>query len=178
MSQENIMHISNTWLCYNEPDKLKFYLPGGPQVKFLILGDAHCKFDDDRGIPYQKYTDRMKRCSPHMFSLVEEAIAKASVENKHILIECHTDGCVPCKMMKEKVFTHDKCAEYLNREFVCISIDDEHGEGPQIIEKFNVQMYPTYIILEPDGELSGILMAAETDIDCFIEKIEQIKNNK
>ena len=80
MLQENIMHISDTWLCYNEPDKLKFYFPGGPQVKFLILGDAHCKFDDDRGIPYQKYTDRMKRCSPHMFSLVEEAIAKAENE--------------------------------------------------------------------------------------------------
>ena len=75
------MNISDTLLCYNEPDKLKFFLPGGPQVKFLILGDAHCKFDDDRGIPYQKYTDRMKRCSPHMFSLVEEAIAKAENEN-------------------------------------------------------------------------------------------------
>lgn len=74
------MQKSDTFLSYNEPDNLKFYLPGGSPAKFLILGDAHCKFDDDRGIPYQEYTNRMKRCSPHMFSLAEEAIAKAEKE--------------------------------------------------------------------------------------------------
>ena len=109
---------------------------------------------------------------------LDEAIAKASAENKHIFIECHTDGCVPCKMMKDKVFAHDKCAEYLNREFVSLSVDDENGCGPQIMEKYDVQMFPTYIILAPDGELKGMLMATEHEIDAFIEKVEEIKNRK
>lgn len=109
---------------------------------------------------------------------LDEAIEKATRENKHIFIECHTDGCVPCKMMKDKVFPHNKVAEYLNKNFVSISIDDENGEGPKIMEKFGVQMFPTYLILEPNGELSGIIMATETDIDLFIEKIEEIKNKK
>ena len=109
---------------------------------------------------------------------LDEAIAKASAENKHIFIECHTDGCVPCKMMKEKVFAHDKCAEYLNREFVALSVDDENGSGPQIMEKYDVQMFPTYIVLAPDGELKGILMATENDIDAFIEQVKEIKNSK
>ena len=109
---------------------------------------------------------------------LDEAIAKATQENKHIFIECHTEGCVPCKMMKEKVFTHDKCAEYLNREFVSISIDDENGDGPQIMEKYDGQMFPTYIILEPNGKLAGTLMATENDIDAFIAQIEEIKNKK
>ena len=109
---------------------------------------------------------------------LDEAIEKATRENKHIFIECHTDGCVPCKMMKDKVFPHNKVAEYLNKNFVSISIDDENGEGPKIMEKFGVQMFPTYLILEPNGELSGIIMATETDIDLFIEKIEEIKNIK
>lgn len=81
-------------------------------------------------------------------------------------------------MMKNKVFAHKKCAEYLNNEFVSISVDNENGDGPQIIEKYGIQMYPTYIILEPNGEFAGIMMATETNIDAFIEKIEEIKNIK
>ena len=137
----------------------------GPEMASMIEKARFAEFYTGPGTDFQEIT-------------LEEAIAKASVENKHILIECHTDGCVPCKMMKEKVFAHDKCAEYLNREFVCISIDDEHGEGPQIIEKFDVQMYPTYVILEPNGELAETLMATENDIDAFIGMIEDIKNKK
>ena len=109
---------------------------------------------------------------------LEEAIAKATQENKHIFIECHTDGCVPCKMMKDKVFPHDKVAEYLNREFVSISIGDESDEGARILEKFDVQMFPTYLILEPNGEPAGVIMQTETDFDAFINKIEEIKNSK
>ena len=137
----------------------------GPDMASMIEKARFAEFYTGPGTDFQDIT-------------LDEAIAKASAENKHILIECHTDGCVPCKMMKDRVFTHDKCAEYLNREFVSISIDDEHGEGPQITEKFDVQMYPTYIILEPNGELAGTLMATENDIDAFIEKIEEIKNRK
>lgn len=109
---------------------------------------------------------------------LEEAIEKATAENKHIFIECHTNGCVPCKMMKDKVFPHDKVAEYLNREFVSISIDDHSDEGSLIMEKFDVQMFPTYLILAPNGELEGVIMATETDFDLFIEKIEKIKNKE
>lgn len=137
----------------------------GSEMASMIERARFAEFYTSKGTIFQDIT-------------LDEAIAKATQERKHIFIECHTDGCIPCKMMKDKVFAHDKCADYLNSEFVCLSIDNENGHGPQIIEKFGVKMYPTYIILEPDGELSGILMAAETDIDCFIEKIEQIKNNK
>lgn len=81
-------------------------------------------------------------------------------------------------MMKDKVFPHDKMAEYLNREFVSISVDNDNGDGPQIMEKYDVQMFPTYIILEPNGKLFDIIMSTETDIDLFIEKIEEVKNKK
>ena len=107
---------------------------------------------------------------------LEDAINKATAEGKHILIECHTQGCVPCKMNKDKVFAHNKCADYFNKNFVCISVDDEKGEGPEIVEKYDVQFYPTYIILEPNGDFDGITMATEIDVDLFIEEIEKIKN--
>ena len=137
----------------------------GPEMASMIERARFAEFYTGPGTNFQNIT-------------LEEAIAKATQENKHIFIECHTDGCVPCKMMKDKVFPHDKMAEYLNKEFVSISVDNENGDGPQIMEKYDVQMFPTYIILEPNGELCDIIMSTETDIDLFIEKIEEVKNKK
>jgi thiol-disulfide isomerase/thioredoxin len=137
----------------------------GPEMAAMIERARFAEFYTGPGTNFQDIT-------------LEEAIAKATQENKHVFIECHTDGCVPCKMMKDKVFPHDKMAEYLNREFVSISVDNENGDGLQIMEKYDVQMFPTYIILEPNGELCDIIMSTETDIDLFIEKIEEVKNKK
>ncbi len=137
----------------------------GPEMAAMIERARFAEFYTGTGTNFQDIT-------------LEEAIAKATQENKHVFIECHTDGCVPCKMMKDKVFPHDKMAEYLNREFVSISVDNENGDGPQIMEKYDVQMFPTYIILKPNGELCDIIMSTETDIDLFIEKIEEVKNKK
>ena len=136
--------------------------------------------------PFYKFTKEVGKeqylvpylMSSHPGSTLKEAIEKATAENKHIFIECHTDGCVPCKMMKDRVFPHDKVAEYLNREFVSISIGDESDEGARILEKFDVQMFPTYLILEPNGEPAGVIMQTETDFDAFINKIEEVKNSK
>lgn len=137
----------------------------GPEMAAMIERARFAEFYTGPGTNFQNIT-------------LEEAIAKATQENKYVFIECHTDGCVPCKMMKDKVFPHDKMAEYLNKEFVSISVDNENGDGPQIMEKYDVQMFPTYIILEPNGELCDIIMSTETDIDLFIEKIEEVKNKK
>lgn len=137
----------------------------GPEMAAMIETARFAEFYTGPGTNFQDIT-------------LDEAIEKASKENKHIFIECHTEGCVPCKMMKNKVFAHNKCAEYLNNEFVSISVDNEDGDGPQIIEKYGIQMYPTYIILEPNGEFAGMMMATETNIEAFIEKIEEIKNIK
>ena len=137
----------------------------GPEMATMIERARFAEFYTGPGTNFQDIT-------------LEEAIAKATQENKHIFIECHTDGCVPCKMMKDKVFPHDKMAEYLNKEFINISVDNESGDGPQIMEKYDVQMFPTYIILKPNGELCDIIMSTETDIDLFIKKIEEVKNKK
>lgn len=137
----------------------------GPEMATMIERARFAEFYTGPGTKFQDIT-------------LDEAIKKATEENKHIFIECHTDGCVPCKMMKDKVFPHDKMAEYLNREFVSISVDNESGDGPMIMEKYDIQMFPTYIILEPNGELCDIIMSTETDIDLFIEKIDEVKNLK
>ena len=137
----------------------------GPEMASMIERARFAEFYTGPGTNFQDIT-------------LKEAIEKATAENKHIFIECHTDGCVPCKMMKDRVFPHDKMAEYLNREFVSISIGDESDEGARILEKFDVQMFPTYLILEPNGEPAGVIMQTETDIDAFINKIEEVKNSK
>lgn len=65
---------------YDAPEKLQLTITGVQPLKLLVLGDPHCNFDDERGVPFQQYTARMNKCSIHKFSLVEETIARAEQE--------------------------------------------------------------------------------------------------
>lgn len=105
---------------------------------------------------------------------LEEALLKAKEEGKHVLIDCHTKSCGPCRKMEKTVFTSEKCGEYINPRFVPIMMDMESEVGIAIAEKYNVGIYPTYLILSPDGKKQGEIIGAEFNVDDFITMFKKI----
>jgi len=59
-----------------------------------------------------------------------EAFALAEKENKAIFLSIGYSSCHWCHVMEEKVFEDAKCADILNRDFICIKVDRE--ERPDI----------------------------------------------
>ena len=106
----------------------------------------------------------------------QEALEKAGQEDKLVFIDCYTQTCIPCKMMIKKVFPHKTCGTYINSNFVPIMMDMENGEGIDIAERYNVQMYPTYLIISPDGNKIGEIIGAEKNVDLFVSKIKDATN--
>ena len=49
-----------------------------------------------------------------------------------------------CKMMANDVFTLEAAGNYFNKNFVCVKIDMEKGEGPAIGKQYEVDAYPTF----------------------------------
>lgn len=82
---------------------------------------------------------------------LNEALAKAKTEGKPLFVDCYTTWCGPCKFMLEKVFTQEKAGEYFNPRFICVKYDLEEGEGPELVKRYNVKAFPTFLILHPDG---------------------------
>lgn len=103
---------------------------------------------------------------------LEEALEKAKVENKLIFINCHTTTCTPCRNMEKYIFPQKECGDYFNKKYVCISKYMDKEEGRAINEKYGIQIYPTYLILNTDGTEVCKVLGAVMDAKKFIKKIE------
>ena len=102
---------------------------------------------------------------------LSEVLAQAKNEGKLVFVDCYTEWCGPCKMMASKEFVKKEAGDYFNAKFVNFKIDMEKGEGPEVGKKYDVNAYPTFLILESNGDLRGRLLGA-AGIDDFIKKVE------
>lgn len=79
------------------------------------------------------------------------AVKKAKKEHKYIFVDVYAVWCGPCKLLKNTTFKDKKIANFFNQNFVNISIDAEKGEGIKLAERWEVEVYPTLLILDSDG---------------------------
>lgn len=77
---------------------------------------------------------------------------KAAKEKKLVFVDVYTTWCGPCKLLKRSTFPDKAVGEYFNAKFVSTAIDAEKGEGVDFATKYNVQGYPTMLILDKDGK--------------------------
>ena len=76
-----------------------------------------------------------------------EALEAAKSENKLVFMDCYTSWCGPCKLMASKEFVQEKAGEYFNPRFVSVKIDMEKGEGVELRKRYDVNAYPTLLVL-------------------------------
>lgn len=81
-----------------------------------------------------------------------EGVAKAKAENKKIFVDFFTEWCGPCLNMALTVFPQPEVGEVYNKNFVCMKIDAEKGEGVDLARKYGVRSYPSYIFVDPATE--------------------------
>lgn len=102
----------------------------------------------------------------------EEALKKAKAQHKMLFIDCYTSWCGPCKYMSTTIFPMEKMGDFMNPRFVSVKYDMEKGEGPALLDKFGVQAFPTFVILNPDGTVRHILVGSD-EADSFIERVKE-----
>lgn len=83
----------------------------------------------------------------------DEILAKAQKENKPIFLDAYASWCGPCKWMAANIFTQNGVADHFNAKFINAKIDMEKGEGVKLAQKYQVQAYPTLLILNSNGEM-------------------------
>lgn len=108
---------------------------------------------------------------------LSEVEAQAKAEGKLVFVDCYTEWCGPCKMMATREFVKKEAGDYFNAKFVNFKIDMEKGEGPQVAKQYDVNAFPTFLILESNGDLRGRLVGA-AGINEFIKKVEAALNEE
>jgi len=101
-----------------------------------------------------------------------DALAKAKADGKQLFVDCYTTWCGPCKMMTNKVFPQAEVGEFMNQHFVCLKVDMEKGEGPELAKRYEVAAYPTMLILKDDGTEVNRIVGALPGKE-FVERVKK-----
>lgn len=106
----------------------------------------------------------------------DEGLKAAKAENKLLFVDCYTSWCGPCKMMANKVFPDSTLGAWMNSKFVCMKIDMEKGEGPELGKRYDVNAFPTFLVLNHEGKLQGRTVGGMS-ADKFSHVIDSVINN-
>ena len=81
-----------------------------------------------------------------------KALQTAKDAKKLVFIDIYATWCGPCRMLKKNTFTDKNVAQFFNDNFINVSIDGEKGVGPDLLERYQVEAYPTLIIADENGD--------------------------
>ncbi|MGE9289951.1 MAG: thioredoxin family protein [Puniceicoccales bacterium] len=117
----------------------------------------------------------------------DAALALAAEENLPLLLNfTGSDWCGWCKLMDSEVFSKEEWQEWAQDNIVLVTLDfprddsivpDEFKErNSRLAEEFGIQGYPTYMILDSDGEtIIGQLGAGRDKTpESFIEEVQTV----
>lgn len=83
----------------------------------------------------------------------DKALATAKERDALVVIDFFTDWCVYCKQFDKALADPASGIATALEDVVFTSIDAEKGEGIALAEKYGVTGFPTYVVVNTDGEL-------------------------
>ena len=100
-----------------------------------------------------------------------EALEQAAAENKMVFLDAYTVWCGPCRFMDAEILPQEAVSALLNERFVSVKFDMERGEGFEIARRYEVDVFPTYLLLRPDGtELHRLIGGSQTG-EAFVGRL-------
>lgn len=107
---------------------------------------------------------------------LDEAISKAKTEGKTVMIVSSTTWCGPCKTMEANIYPSETFINYAKEKLVFVKYLLDKNDPDKIIEKYNVSVYPTYILIGGDGVEIMRFVGGASDAQLFVKKIEEALN--
>src|SRR6478609_3668022 len=96
---------------------------------------------------------------------LDAAKAQAKKENKALLLDfTGSDWCPPCKQLKATVFEKPEFGKFAEKNLVLLEVDFPRGkklpadvkkQNDKLQEKFNIDAFPTIVIISADGKELG-----------------------
>lgn len=118
---------------------------------------------------------------------VEEAQKLAAEQGKAVLVDfTGTDWCVYCREMHAKVLDTPAFETYAAPKFICVEMDLPHKPllpkaqleyNRGIVKRYGVTGYPTLLVLNPAGEVTGGFIGGKAELGYVREQLDTALEN-
>lgn len=99
---------------------------------------------------------------------LDKALAEAKAAKKSVLVEfTGSDWCPPCIAMRKNVFSKKEFVQAASKNFILVELDFPKADkalyekNQPLREKYNVEGFPTVILLDPEGKEFDRFFASE-----------------
>jgi thioredoxin-related protein len=117
----------------------------------------------------------------------DAAKSKAKTDNKLVLLEfTGSDWCIFCKQLGAEVFSKPQFQEYAAKNLVLVELDfpryKQQGDAVkkqnmQLASEYEIQGFPTVIVLNSAGKKVGELGYMPGGADAFIAALEKLRKS-
>jgi len=96
-------------------------------------------------------------------------------QKEYVLVDFETDWCKWCKVLDEKTYPDPQVIKFARKHLVGFKIDAEKGAGIALAQKYNIEGFPTLVIMDNNGlEVDRII--GYYPPPQFLEELKRITN--
>lgn len=116
----------------------------------------------------------------------DQAAEIAKKEGKDLLVDfTGSDWCIWCQRLHSEVFAFDSFLDAAEKAYVLVALDYPRSEeakkkvpnparNQELVKKYEIQGYPTVLLMTPDGEVFGKTGYREGGPDKYVEHVNSI----
>ena len=115
----------------------------------------------------------------------DKALQMAKSQNKHLLLDfTGSDWCGWCILLDREIFSKPQFKEYASKNLVLVELDfpkmksvsaETRAQNERLAIRYQVQAFPTIIVLNGDGRVVGALGYMKGGPDAFIAVLEKLR---
>ena len=114
----------------------------------------------------------------------QKALETAKAEKKMVLLDfTGSNWCGWCKKLDKEVFSTTEFKDYAQKNLVLVKLDFPRGlpqpaaekeQNEKLAKQFNIEGFPTIVILNPEGKKVGELGYIEGGPSAFVGKLKTL----
>jgi thioredoxin-related protein len=122
---------------------------------------------------------------PGWITSVEQGQQEAKANNKLVLLDfTGSDWCGWCVLLDREVFSKPKFKEYASKNLVLVEVDfpkmkqvsdATRKENVRLAQRYQIQGFPTIIVLNSEGQVVGEFGYVKGGPDAFIAVLEKLR---
>ena len=109
---------------------------------------------------------------------INEAITRARVENKLLIIEFWAPECGLCMRLKQDIFENENNSEFLNTNFVLVKVSPADSVYRPLCKRFNLRYQSTVIFMDKNGNEIDRTANYDGNKDAYLNFLNEVSEGR